>query len=202
MTTKYLTILLMGMMFVFVSCQEATSDSAEGEETTSEATTEEQATVAASFSPIVLNDTIASPLKQLTGSIEGVNVTITYGSPAMKGRTLWGELVPYDEVWRTGANEATTIEFGGPVMIEDQPLEAGKYGFFTIPGESDWTIIFNDVSDQWGAYQYDDSKDVLRAKVLTSTVADSAEHMDFMMEGNHISLTWGDVVVPFTVAKG
>lgn len=201
MTTKYLTVCMLAVTFALLSCQDSSSDTTAGEDMSTEEVTEEVAS-ATSFKPVVLNDSIASPLKQVSGTIDGVGVTITYGSPAMKGRAIWGELVPFDEVWRTGANEATTIEFDAPVMIEDQPLEAGKYGFFTIPGEEDWTIIFNGVSDQWGAYQYDDTQDVLRAKVLKGTLADSSEYMDFFVDGNNISLTWGDVIVPFSVAKG
>lgn len=202
MTTRLLTILMMGLMFSFVACEESQSGSTEPVETPVANVTEEATPAARAAQLVVLNDTIASPLKQLTGSIDGVEVTVTYGSPAAKGRALWGELVPYDEVWRTGANEATTIEFSGDVLIEDQPLSAGKYSFFTIPGENDWTLIFNTVSDQWGAYQYDETKDALRAKVMSGSAPEASETLDFAMEGDQVTFMWGDLAVPFTVAKG
>lgn len=207
MTTRFLTILMMGLMFSLVACEEnepASVDTPEGNtETTETGTTTVPATPTASAAVlVVLNDTIASPLKQLSGTIDGVEVTVTYGSPAAKGRALWGELVPYAEVWRTGANEATTIEFSGDVMIEDQPLAAGKYSLFTIPGENDWTLIFNTVSDQWGAYQYEEAKDALRAKVISGAAPATSETLDFAMEGNQVTFMWGDLAVPFTIAKG
>lgn len=202
MTTRFLTILMMGLMFSFVACEESPSGSADPAEAPTETVTEEATPAAKAAELVVLNDTIASPLKQLSGTIDGVEVTVTYGSPAAKGRALWGELVPYAEVWRTGANEATTIEFSGDVMIEDQPLAAGKYSFFTIPGESDWTLIFNTVSDQWGSYQYDETKDALRAKVISGSAPAASETLDFAMEGDQVTFMWGELAVPFTVAKG
>src|SRR5678815_1632494 len=90
------------------------------------------------------------------------DVKVNYGAPAVKGRTIWGGLVPYGEVWRAGANEATTIEFSGDVNMEGQPLKAGKYSLFFIPGEKEWTVIVNKVWDQWGAYKYDSTQDAIR----------------------------------------
>jgi len=140
-----------------------------------------------------------SPLKMTTGMIDGVKITINYGSPAVKGRQIWGALVPYNEVWRTGANEATNIEFSKDVLIEGQELKAGKYGLFTIPSESEWTIIFNSVWDQWGAYDYDASKDVLRIKVTPRTHEPLAERLDFVIGNDGISLVWEKLEVPFRV---
>lgn len=140
-----------------------------------------------------------SPLKMTTGMIDGVKITINYGSPAVKGRQIWGALVPYNEIWRTGANEATNIEFSKDVLIEGQELKAGKYGLFTIPGENEWTIIFNSVWDQWGAYDYDASKDVLRIKVVPKTHEPLAERLDFVIGKNGISLVWEKLEVYFSV---
>lgn len=140
-----------------------------------------------------------SPLKMTTGMIDGVKITINYGSPAVKGRQIWGALVPYNEVWRTGANEATNIEFSKDVLIEGQELKAGKYGLFTIPSENEWTIIFNSVWDQWGAYDYDASKDVLRIKVTPKTHEPLAERLDFIIGKNGISLVWEKLEVSFSV---
>lgn len=163
-----------------------------------------QDTVAAvpqGFQVTVLNDTIDSPLKQLKGSIENLVLTLTYGSPSVKGRVIWGDLVPYQEVWRSGANEATTFEVSADVMIGEQRLPAGKYALFTIPGEQDWTLIFNTVADQWGAYQYDETKDALRVKVMPETSETASETLEFSVEnGNTVILSWEKIRVPFTVS--
>ena len=194
--TKYFASLMMLLAMVsFTACEESTSN--EPSDATEE-TSQEAAPVASSATMVVLNDSIASPLKQVTGKIGEADVTITYGSPSVNGRTLWGDLVPYQTVWRTGANEATTFEVSQDVTIEGQTLPAGKYSLFTIPGEEDWTIIFNSVAEQWGAYEYDDTKDVMRVKVMPKE-ADSSETMDFDIRGNDVILMWGDLMVPFTV---
>jgi Protein of unknown function (DUF2911) len=95
--------------------------------------------------------------------------TVTYSRPGVKGRTIWGGLVPYDQVWRTGANEATTFDVTRDVTINGENLAAGKYALFTIPGKDDWTIIFNKQADQWGAFKYDAKADALRLKVKPQT---------------------------------
>lgn len=93
------------------------------------------------------------------------NVEINYGTPGVKGRKIWGGLVPYNEVWRTGANEATTIQFDNDVIIKGKLIPAGSYSLFTIPTEKDWTVILNKVYDQWGAFKYDKNEDFYRFKV-------------------------------------
>ena len=84
------------------------------------------------------------------------DVTITYSRPGVKGRVIWGELVPYDKVWRTGANKATTISLSDDVTINGQSIAAGTYSLHTIPGKDQWTVIFNKVANQWGSYSYDE----------------------------------------------
>ncbi len=131
------------------------------------------------------------------------DVTITYSRPGVKGRTVWGGLVPYDRVWRTGANEATTITFSQDVKINGQPLPAGTYGLHTIPAKSEWTIIFNKQADQWGSYSYDESKDALRVKAI-STEGPHVEWMKFgfpdvTLTSGTVQLAWEKVRVPFTV---
>ncbi len=133
------------------------------------------------------------------GTIDGVHVVIEYGRPKVNGRKIWGGLVPYGEVWRTGANEATTITFSAPVKIEGKNLAAGTYGLFTVPGESEWTWVFNSVPNQWGAFKYDQSKDVLRVTAKPMKHA-PVEAMDFVIEGNKVIVRWADLAVPFTVS--
>lgn len=106
-----------------------------------------------------------SPKAEVAQQIGLTDVRIIYGRPGVKGRTIWGKLVPYDAVWRAGANEATKIIFSTDVYIEGKLLKKGSYSFFTIPGKKEWTIIFNKVADQWGAFEYNESEDALRIKV-------------------------------------
>lgn len=108
-----------------------------------------------------------SPKAEIMQQIGFTDVRIVYSRPGVKGRTIWGKLVPYDAVWRAGANEATKITFSTDVTIEGKKLKKGSYSFFTIPGKNEWTIIFNKVADQWGAFEYNESEDALRVKVKT-----------------------------------
>ena len=89
-------------------------------------------------------------------------IEMHYSRPGVKGRAIWGDLVPYGEVWRTGANENTTIPFSTPVKVEGKELPAGTYGLQTIPTAGDWTLIFSKDADQWGAYDYKPENDALR----------------------------------------
>ncbi|MDM7914857.1 MAG: DUF2911 domain-containing protein [Candidatus Eisenbacteria bacterium] len=91
-----------------------------------------------------------SPKAQVMQTVGLTDVTITYSRPGVKGRVIWGELVPYDKVWRTGANEATTIAFSSDVKVDGHPLKAGTYSLHTIPTKGDWTVIFNSKAEQWG----------------------------------------------------
>lgn len=185
----------------FLACGEGTSEArANMKEGYQDAMTEgESSSQDDAYTIKVLNDSIPSPRKEMTGSIGETDITVNYGSPAMKGRTLWGDLVAYEEVWRTGANEATAITFSEDVIIEGQELSAGTYGLFTIPGETDWTLIFNETAEQWGAYEYDEAQDVLRVKVTPKMVEESAENLDFMIVGDQLVMQWGQAQVPVTV---
>ena len=135
---------------------------------------------------------------KLEGTIEGVNVTMEYGRPKVKGRIIWGGLVPYDKIWRSGANEATTFTIDKNITVEDKNLAAGTYGLFTIPGKEEWTIIFNKVADQWGSMRYDEGQDVLRVKVKPAA-AEHMEEMTFLIEGNKVVLRWEKLSVPFEI---
>jgi hypothetical protein len=133
-----------------------------------------------------------------TGVIDEVDVTIEYGRPSVKDRKIWGGLVPYDKVWRTGADEATTISFSSDVHLGGEALPAGVYSLFTIPGEEQWTIIFNRVAEQWGAFNYDESQDALRMTAQPQT-ADHVETLEFQIEGSDVVVRWEKLAVPLTV---
>lgn len=136
---------------------------------------------------------------KVEGTIDGVNIVIEYGRPNVKERKIWGDLVPFDKVWRTGANEATTFTVDKDVTIEGKALAAGTYALFTIPGETEWTFIFNKVAKQWGAGKYDMAQDALRVKVKPGT-AEHMEEMTFKIDGNKVVLLWEKLAVGFTVA--
>lgn len=144
-----------------------------------------------------------SPQASLTQALGLTDMTIKYSRPGVRGRTIWGDLVPYGSVWRTGANEATTISFSDDVTVNGQKLPRGTYSLHTIPGQNEWTIIFNSVADQWGSYSYDPSKDVLRVTAKPQT-ADFREWLTFEVpemttDTGTVMIRWGNVAVPFTV---
>ena len=131
------------------------------------------------------------------------DITVTYSRPLVKGRVIWGDLVPYDKVWRTGANEATTIAFSDDVTVNGQKLAKGTYSLHTIPGKDEWTIIFNSVADQWGSYSYDMAKDTLRvkAKVEKAPFTEwlTVEVPELSADWAKFAIRWENVAVPFTV---
>ncbi len=106
-----------------------------------------------------------SPKASITETIGLTDVSVSYSRPGVKGRKIWGSLVPYDKVWRAGANEATKIIFSSDVWVEGKKLSAGSYSFFVIPKAKAWIVIFNKVADQWGAFEYNESEDALRLDI-------------------------------------
>lgn len=147
-----------------------------------------------------------SPNAAVSQTIGTTEVTITYGRPSIRDRVIFGERVPYDEVWRTGANEATTVTFSKDVNIEGRPLKAGTYGLFTIPRQNgNWTIIFNSVAVQWGAYKYNQDDDVLRLDV-TSEKAAAREQMliyfkDVIDNAGKAVIHWDEARVTFHIEE-
>lgn len=143
----------------------------------------------------------ASPKETVEGSIDGTKVTIVYHRPSVKGRKVMGDLVPFGQVWRTGANDATTITFDKAVTIEGKTLAAGTYSLFTIPTENEWTIIFNSEAKQWGAYKYNDKNDVLRVSVKPAKV-DFTELFTISIVKNSVNIVWENTSASFSVKKG
>jgi hypothetical protein len=147
-----------------------------------------------------------SPNATLTQSVGLTDITIKYSRPGVKGRPIWGALVPYDKVWRTGANEATTITFSDEVTIGGTKLPAGTYSLHTIPSHDEWTIVFNNVSNQWGSFTYDPAKDALRIKAKPEKAAFqewlSFEVPELSTDTATIVIRWENLAVPFTVNTG
>ena len=168
----------------------------------------------------------ASQKASVMQTIGVTDVSITYSRPAVKGRTIWGDwpgeakgegtldgrpgpggapLVPYGHIWRAGANEATLFSVDTDVLINGQPLSAGKYSFHAIPGKDEWTLIFNKDDGQWGSFSYDAAKDALRVKAKPMESSHSHELLTYDIDGvtenaATVNLMWEKVKVPFTVA--
>jgi len=142
-----------------------------------------------------------SPQETVKGTIDGANIEIVYSRPSAKGRKIIGDLVPFAKVWRTGANANTTIQFDKAVTIEGKELAAGKYALFTIPNESEWIIIFNKKTDQWGAYDYEKNKneDALQVTVKAGKSKAFVEIFTTSIDKNQVSLEWENTAVAFKV---
>lgn len=139
----------------------------------------------------------------LTQRIGVTDVTINYHRPLVKGRKVFGGIVPYGQVWRAGANENTTIAFTDPVTIEGQSLAAGTYGLHMIPGEKEWTVIFSKMATAWGSFTYNEKEDALRVKVKPQEAQfHEALTYDFdqpTADSAVVTMTWDKVAVPFKV---
>lgn len=122
-----------------------------------------------------------SPAATVTQTIGLTDLTVTYCRPGVKGRVIWGGLVPYDEPWRTGANEATRFTTADAIQFGGKELAAGAYSLFTIPGKDEWIVVINSEKDLWGAYEYKPEKDVLRVTVKPAVV-EPQEWMGFSFE--------------------
>ena len=134
---------------------------------------------------------LASPKATVSQTIGLTQVSVNYHTPSVRGREVWGNLVPYGKIWRTGANEATLVSFSDDVVVQGEKLPAGTYSLFTIPETHDnWTIIFNKNPNQWGAFDYKESEDVLRVPVQ----AIPAEfHETFFFSFTNIKPTSGEL---------
>ncbi|QKG51773.1 DUF2911 domain-containing protein [Hymenobacter sp. BRD67] len=122
-------------------------------------------------------------------------IELSYSRPSLRGRSAFGGLVPYGQVWRTGANTVTKIRFGEEVKLAGQTVPAGTYALLTIPGKADWTIILNRDTAQWGAYEYKQSLDVARIPAKASKLAAPQESMSLSLENLRpaaadLTLTW------------
>lgn len=141
-----------------------------------------------------------SPRSRVEETFGITDVAVDYHRPSVNGRKIWGGLVPYDVVWRAGANENTLVSFSTPVTVEGQPLGAGTYSLFMIPGQPQWTVVLNRFTGSWGAYNYDASEDVMRVRV-TPQPADMQERLaytfdDAKADAVTLSLRWERLRVP------
>jgi Protein of unknown function (DUF2911)/Tetratricopeptide repeat len=144
-----------------------------------------------------------SPSASVTQQVGVTEITIAYHRPAVGKRKIWGDLVPYDEVWRAGANENTTIHFSSPVTMGGKRLNAGTYGLHMIPTTKDWTIILSNMSTAWGSFSYDQKEDAVRL-TASPTPANFEESLEYRFENpteNSVSvvLQWEKIQVAFPI---
>lgn len=134
-------------------------------------------------------------------TVSTANIKVTYGRPYKKGRDIFGGLEKYGKVWRTGADEATEITFAKDGTFGGKPVKAGTYTLFTIPGESDWTVILNSELKQWGAFGYDKikDKDVLKVTVPAKKTPAPVEQLTISLPPNNLVIAWDntEVAVPY-----
>lgn len=158
------------------------------------------------FSQNKENKVRLSPKAEVMQVIGFTEVRISYSRPAVKNREIWGKLVPYNSVWRAGANEATKFTFSTDVLIEGKLLKARSYSFFVIPSKTEWTIIFNKVADQWGAFQYNEAEDALRIKVKPKKSNHFYEWLTYEITKTddysaNVALVWEKIKIEFKVVS-
>src|SRR5438552_3418281 len=180
--------------------------------------------------PLAVKPIRPSQKASVMQTIGVTDITITYSRPPVKGRAIFADappsmetrakgdatldnqnerkpgepIVPYNHVWRAGANDATVFQVTDDVLINGQPLKAGSYSLSAIPGKEEWTIIFNNDYGQWGAFAYDSKKDALRVKAKPKTIPESQELLAYNFDPvtantATVNLRWEKVSVPFTV---
>ena len=145
-----------------------------------------------------------SPRSTVSQTVGTTTVSVEYHRPQVRGRKIWGELVPYGQVWRTGANEATTIKFSDPVKVNGQPVPAGTYALFSIPGPEQWTLILNKRARQFGAFEYQPKDDLIRFVVKAKAVKEFSEWLTYEVypasrSSAYVDLYWERLRVSFLV---
>lgn len=140
---------------------------------------------------------------QVSQRIGITDLTVSYNRPSVNGRTIWGETVPYDKVWRMGANENTVFTSKHDITVEGQPLSAGTYGVHAIPGKDKWTIIFSTDHTAWGSFFYKKEKDALRVEVTPKTCEMTEQatfnFVDVKKDGATLQMRWEKVEVPIGI---
>lgn len=183
----------------FIACGSSTSDVENLEDTTIQVIQEEVKEIP--------EQKIESPRRQATGNVDGVTVSIDYGSPTAKERVIWGQLVPYNKVWRAGANETTAITFDADVLVNRSKVKAGTYALFIIPRENEpWTVILNEewskeLHGVWGAFDYKPEKDILKFDVTPTWSTEIDEALTYSVTNTGVTFIWEKAKFEFTISK-
>ncbi|MEO9485501.1 MAG: DUF2911 domain-containing protein [Ekhidna sp.] len=138
-----------------------------------------------------------SPIRSDSATVHGIATYIEFSSPAVKGRKIFGDgpdyLVPHGEMWRTGANNASFINISGDLAIDTFQIDSGSYSIFTIPNQDHWVVIFNKEWDQWGSYDYKDTLDAFRLKIIPKYADQTQERMLFYFADDSLKFRWDKV---------
>lgn len=158
--------------------------------------------VSAQVAPLTLPD--ASPKASVSQTVGLTDISISYHRPAVHKRKIWGELVPYNEVWRAGANENTTIAFSTPVTVGGKKLPAGTYGLHTLPGAKEWSVMLSTVSTAWGSFSYDAREDAVRFTATPTAASEPEERLEYRFEDPtdnsvNVVLHWEKLQLSFPV---
>lgn len=168
---------------------------------------------AASIAALALTATVhaedkdkrASPHADVTASLGGKKITVSYGRPYAKGRAIFGGLVPWGQVWRTGADEATTLTTEADLVVGGLKVPKGEYALFTIPTEKAWTLVVNKTAKQWGAFKYDAAQDLGRAPMKVEAAAKPVEQftIELVPAGKQLTLklSWDKTVASVAIAQ-
>lgn len=154
------------------------------------------------YNPNLVKDTSKKSIKSMAVSvIKGDSLKISYHSPGVRKRIIWGGLVPFEEVWVTGAHDATTLELPKAIIVNGTEIPAGKYAFFTIPGKKEWIVIINKNWKQHLATEYDQKEDLVRLKVKPMKTAHT-ERLQYFIENDKgkpvkIAVAWEKVRIEF-----
>lgn len=190
------SMLITGMLGLICAC-----GSGDQEERAEEATVQEHI-----HTPVVPTSegTVKSPRKETMANVGDVHVHIDYSAPSMRGRTIWGGLVAFGDVWVTGAHRATSIEFSEDVKVEGKQVPAGKYALFTIPGEEEWTVILNTNWKQHLTDEYSASEDVARFTVTPQRLDEPREQLSYELrpvgeESADLLISWEEVQLSLTL---
>jgi hypothetical protein len=150
-------------------------------------------------------DKRASPHAEVNATLAGKKITVSYGRPYVKGRAIFGGLVPWGAVWRTGADEATTFTTDADVMVGGLKVPKGEYSLFTIPTEKQWTLVINKTAKQWGAFKYDAAQDLGRVPMTVTTTTKPVEQFTIEMvpAGKQLTLklSWDKTVASVSIAQ-
>jgi hypothetical protein len=204
---KTLLTILCSMSLIFLSCSEKKSQPEQAENKNVPADAKKEASDVVVIQQQSEPDTLKGSLKaEAIGKIGNTDIKIEYHSPSVRGRIVWGGLVPFDRVWVTGAHMATSIEFNHDIEIGGKTIQAGKYAIFTIPAKDEWTVIINTNWQQHLTDKYNEAEDVVRLKIKPEQEATNQERLRYIIEeesdGNgELVMYWEkvEVSVPFKI---
>lgn len=205
MKNYFFIFFLIAFLFGCGTEQKETSEAAEEMSNLEKEHILEKVAYADSVNAGLIEDTFkGSARREAKASMAGTDIVINYGSPGVRGRVIWNGLVSYDQVWVSGSHWATAISFSDNVLINGVEVPAGMYGFFTIPGREEWTIILNKVYDMHLADEYDESEDVVRLTVIPEILEEPVQRLTYeilMASENSVDITmaWDQIKVRFPV---